>query len=624
MTEPPKQGPDSSAPESELAPEDDTIIAKAFWWSIAVFAIVGLAIGGVLYFRRGETPQEVIVEHDTDPPAPLVTTEIPFPDAPFRDITTEAGIEFVHESGARGEKLLPETMGGGCAFFDYDGDGDEDLLLVNGAPWPHNGESLRTRASLYRNDGTGRFEDVAPEAGLGEMMYGFGPAVGDFDNDGDPDLFIACLGRDRMFRNDDGVFVDVTDASGLGGPADAWSSSAAFLDYDNDGLLDLFVCTYIEWSRDIDIDLAFTMNGVDRAYGPPNQYRGTNSRLYRNQGDGSFADVSAEAGVEVANRFSGQPMGKALAVLPVDVDHDGWTDLLVANDTVENFFFRNTGEGGFEEVAVSAGLAVANTGVATAAMGIDAATYRNDDAMAVAIGNFAREMTSFYVSSDGKLWTDEAIGEGVGSPSRQRLSFGVLFLDYDLDGRADLLQANGHLEDTIAQVDPSQTYEQPTQLFWNRGPEARSAFAEAPAETIGDLARPIVGRGASCADIDNDGDLDLILTQTGAPPLLLRNTASEALGHHWLRVRPEGVRANRDGIGAWIELEANGVVQRRCVARGRSYISQTPNSATFGLGDETEVDRLTVIWPGGQRQDVAVDAIDRELVVRQADSDDGA
>ncbi len=624
MTEPPIRGPEPVTPDDELAREDDTIIAKAFWWSVAVFVGLGVIVGGVLYFNRSDAPEEVIVEKDPDPPAPLVTTEIPFPVLPFEDITAAAGIDFVHESGARGEKLLPETMGGGCAFFDYDGDGDEDLLLVNGRPWPHDDASARTRSGLYRNDGTGRFEDVTIEAGLDDVMYGFGPAVGDVDNDGDPDLFIACLGRDRMYRNDDGVFVDVTETSGLGGPDDAWSSSATFLDYDNDGRLDLFVCTYIEWSRDIDIDLGFTMNGVDRAYGPPNQYRGTNSRLHRNVGDGVFEDVSAEAGVQVANRFSGEPMGKALAVLAADVDHDGWTDLLVANDTVENFFFRNTGEGGFEELGASSGLAVANTGVATAAMGIDAATYRNDETMAVAIGNFAREMTSFYVSTDGQLWTDEAIGEGVGSPSRQRLSFGVFFFDYDLDGRPDLLQANGHLEDTIAQVDPSQTYRQPTQLFWNRGPEARSAFAEAPAETIGDLATPIVGRGAAHADIDGDGDLDVLLTQTGDAPLLLRNAAAETLGHHWLRVRLEGVRANREGIGAWIELEADGVVQRRCVTRGRSYLSQTPASVTFGLGDETDAARLTVIWPGGQRQDVAIEGVDREIVVRQADTDGDA
>ena len=606
-----------SGPDEELVPEDDAIIGVAFKWSLLALALIVLAVvAGRWLARERPAVAESVQRGPIEAPPSLDQTQAEMPRVRFVDITGKAGIDFVHTSGATGQKLLPETMGGGAAFFDYDGDGDPDLLLVNSDDWPEAGDGRPTMA-LYRNDGLGHFDDVTAEAGLDVSFYGQGVAVGDYDNDGRIDVFLSALGPNHLFRNTRASFRDVTDQTGVAGAPDGWSSSAGFFDYDNDGDLDLFVCNYVQWSRELDLQQDFTLNGTDRAYGPPKQYQGTHSSLYRNDGDGTFTDVSERAGIVVANPATGRPIGKALAVTFADANGDGWQDVFVANDTVQNFVFLNRGDGTFEEVGATSGIGFDNAGNATGAMGIDIGDVVNDGTLAVSIANFANEATSFYVQQQDRWqFVDRANAEGIGSPSRLRLSFGLFFFDYDLDGRLDLLQANGHLEDDINEVQSSQHYRQSAQLFWNCSEPGDACYAAVPEAELGDLAKPIVGRGATYADIDGDGDLDVLLTQTGDRPLLVRN--DQQLGHHWLRVRLVGRTANRDAIGSWVEVSAGGRTQRRQLMPTRSYLSQVELPITFGLGREARVEWLRVSWPGGQVQEVAVDSVDSLLVIEQA------
>jgi len=601
----------------DLDTGDDRIIGVAFKWSLIAVAVL-LLIGFVLFWvtREKKVAETIINREPVAAPDVLVQEQGQRPEVRFTDIGQETGITFVHTSGATGEKLLPETMGGGVAFFDPDGDGDEDLLFVNSRNWPHQANPNPPTMAFYRNQ-AGTFSDATKEVGLDVSLYGMGVAVGDIDSDGDPDLFISALGSNRLFRNDQGIFTDITQSSGVAGDEDAWSTSSGFFDADNDGDLDLFVCNYVLWSREIDIELAFSINGRDRAYGPPKLYRGTHSQLYFNQGDGVFVDVSESAGIQVNNPATGNPMGKSLAVTFVDIDRDGFMDIFVANDTIQNFLFKNLGDGRFEEFGASSGVAFDGMGSATGAMGIDVADYRNDGFLGIGIGNFANENTSFYVQQQRDPWqfAEMSNAVGIGSPSRLKLSFGLLFLDYDLDGNLDVAQANGHLENEINEVQPSQHYLQPAQLFWNRGKDATPTFAEVPSESLGDFAKPIVGRGAAMADIDNDGDLDVVFTQTGGPPLLLRN--EQATGNSWLRVKLKGTKVNPSAIGSWVELETNGQVQRQQVMPARSYLSQVPLSLTFGLGKAEKISRLEVIWSNGQRQIVTVEGLNREILITQ-------
>ena len=591
-----------------LVAEDDAIIGRAFRASMVVIVVLGAGIAALVWFFGREGAQKETHEIETAAPVQK-EIEAELPALVFTDVTASAGIDFSHENGAFGDKLLPETMGSGAAFLDYDDDGDADLLLVNSNHWPGElpeGEPPATMA-LYAGDGSGKFENVTAAVGLDVSFYGMGIAVGDYDCDGDSDLYFTAVGPNRMFRNDGNRFTEVD--AGVAGAEDAWSTCAAFFDADGDGDLDLYVGNYVRWSREIDLALDFRLTGLGRAYGPPMDFEGVYGKLYRNEGDGHFSDISSDAGIQVDNPASGTPVAKALGCLPVDADEDGDLDLFVANDTVQNHYFKNRGDGTFEEVGADLGLAYDRNGKATGAMGVDAAWYRDDGALGIAIGNFANEMSSLYVTQGGRGFADEAIPEGLGAPSRAHLSFGVFFFDVDLDGRLDLLQANGHIEADINQVQPSQHHAQPAQLFWNAGAGHRRTLIQVPSESLGPLAKPIVGRGGTYADIDGDGDLDVLLTQAGGAPLLLRN--DQTLGHHWLRIRLRGSDCNPRGIGARVELEAGGELQRRVVMPTRSYLSQVESTLTFGLGSTAAIERLRVTWPDGSQREWSELAVDR-------------
>jgi hypothetical protein len=624
MSRPPEQLDSRVDPETEE--RDDAVIAVALKWSLVALVILGLSGGALAWYLNQPAAPPPEKKTDLAKAAVRQRPQVEIPTTPFTDITREAGIDFVHENGAYGDKLLPETMGGGCAFFDFDNDDDVDLLLVNSQRWPWDprpDQPPPATSALYRNDGGGHFENITAGSGLDVSMYGMGAAIGDYDQDGLVDVFISAVGPDRLFRNlGGGKFADVTESAGVAGAAEEWGTSCGWFDYDRDGDLDLFVCNYLKWSKEYDLAQPFTLLGVGgRAYGRPQDFEGTLPYLYRNDG-GKFTDVSAEAGVQVRTADTGAPTGKSLGLTFADFDGDGWIDILVANDTVQNFLLHNQQNGTFDEIGAPAGVAFDIRGNARGAMGADVARFRNSDALGIAIGNFANEETALYVARGGELlFVDEAMASGLGPETRDVLTFGVCYLDYDLDGRVDLVCANGHLEDEINKVQASQHYEQPPQLFWNAGPQHGTEFLKVGADKCGrEFLEPMVGRAAAFADIDGDGDLDVLITATGRAPRLLRN--DQQLGHHWLRFRLKGGTSNPDAIGAWVEVKLNGPdgqprTLRQQVMPTRSYLAQVELPVTFGLGKADTIDAATVYWADGTVQPLENVAIDRLLVIEQ-------
>src|SRR5438552_1050830 len=519
----------------------------------------------------------------------------------FVDVTSSAGISFEHNSGAFGKKYLPETLGAGCAFFDYDNDGWLDILLVNGTDWPGH-KRQRATMKLYRNNRNGTFMDATHAAGLDLEMYGIGVAVGDYDNDGFADLYITCYGQNRLFHNNgNGTFSEVTKQAGLEGYA-GLSTSALWFDYDRDGHLDLLVANYVRWSPDADIYCS--LDGRTKSYCTPEAYSGATCWLFRNRGDGTFEDVTGKAGLH-------DPTSKSLGLTMLDYDLDGWPDVFVANDTQPNKLYRNNHNGTFSEKAVMAGVAFSEDGVARAGMGADAADYDNSGLPSLVVTNFSQQMVGLYRNEGHGFFVDEAPQSTVGKSSRLTLGFGCFFFDVDLDGRLDLLVANGHIDETITRVESTISYAESPHLFHNEG---GGKFRDVVGLVGKAFNQPKVARGAAYGDFDNDGDLDVLITTNNGPAYLFRNDCAV---NHSIRFRTVGAKSNRDGIGANIRIWTPEGVRWLTVKSGSSYLSQSDRSVTFGLGRFESIERAAIEWPSGLKQELGKLAADHTYVVEE-------
>lgn len=521
----------------------------------------------------------------------------------FRDITRAAGINFVHNNGAFGKKYLPETLGPGCAFFDYDNDGLPDILLINGQDWPGHALHGKTTLKLYHNNGNGTFTDVTAKSGLAAApMYGMGVAIGDYDNDGFDDIFITALGQSHLFHNNrNGTFTDATKQAGLWGPSE-FSTSAAWVDYDGDGKLDLVVGNYVDWSPEK--DLYCTLDGTRKSYCTPESYHGASVRLWHNLGDGKFEDATRRAGLYDAT-------SKTLGVAVLDYDGDGWPDLAFANDTQPNKLYRNNHDGTFTEKGVEAGIAFSEDGVARAGMGIDAADYDRSGRPSLLISNFSNQMLSLYHNEGHGLFIDEAPRSEIGRASLLSLGFASYFFDYDLDGWPDIFVANGHIDSDIERIQKRIAYRQPPLMFRNLG---NGKFDDVAASLGAAFATPRVARGAAYADIDNDGDLDLLITTNGGPAVLFRNDGGT---NHSLRVKLQGVKSNRDGIGAIVTVISGGAKQTQMMRSGSGYLSASELVLTFGLGHSAGDSEIDLRWPSGQTDRFTEVDPDQTLTVQE-------
>jgi enediyne biosynthesis protein E4 len=518
------------------------------------------------------------------------------------DVTRQAGISFLHNSGAFGKKYLPETLGSGCAFLDYDNDGWLDILLINGKDWPGHFRR-RTTMKLYRNNRNGTFTDVTRPSGLDVEMYGIGVAVGDYDNDGFDDIYITTYGQNHLFHNNgNGTFSDVTRAAGLEGYS-SLSTSALWFDYDRDGHLDLLVANYVQWSPQTDIYCS--LDGRTKSYCTPEAYPGTTCWLFRNRGDGTFEDVTGKSGLH-------DPTSKSLGLTMIDYDLDGWPDVFVANDTQPNKLYHNNGDGTFSETAVSAGVAFSEDGVARAGMGADAADYDNSGLPSLVVTNFSQQMVGLYRNEGHGLFIDEAPESSVGQSTRMTLGFGCFFFDVDLDGLLDLLVANGHIDAGINRVESSITYAETPRLFHNEG---HDRFREVESLVGKSFAAPKVARGAAYGDYDNDGDLDVLITTNNGPAYLYRNDQTT---NHSICFSTVGVRSNRDGIGANIRIWTPEGMRWLTVKSGSSYLSCSDRRITFGLGAYKSIERTLIEWPSGVKQELGPLEADRSYVVEEA------
>ena len=520
----------------------------------------------------------------------------------FVDVTTEAGITFKHVNGASDRKFYLETMGSGTAFLDYDNDGDLDLYIVNGAPLPGFETATPPANILYQNDGDGRFIDVTAAAGVGDTGYGIGCVAADYDNDGDADLYVTNFGANLLYQNNgDGTFTDVTTHAGVDG-GDKWSSSCAFVDYDHDGNLDLYVVNYLDY--DIAGDRDWHDPRGQRIYANPQVYPGVSDILYRSNGDGTFSDVTRQAGVYNDD-------GKGLGVTCGDYDNDGRIDIYVANDTTPNFLYRNVGDGRFVDIGPFAGAAYNEHGVAEGGMGVDFGDYNNDGSLDIFVTNFSNETNTLYHNTTDGALIDFSNIAGLGEVSFLKLAFGTKFFDADNDGALDLFVANGHLYPTESDA---LEYAQTDQLFINTG---EGTFVDLSEESGEYFSIKRVGRGATFGDYDNDGDTDIFVVNLNQKGVLLRNEGGNR--HNWLMIKTVGVKSNRDGIGARVEVATRSHSQIREVQAGSSYLSGHDLRLIFGLGTETKAETIRITWPSGVQQTLTDVEANQLIIINEED-----
>jgi hypothetical protein len=595
--------------ESNSTAGDDASIGRALRSSLLLAAIVALVVA-IWWFRwKGHQPPSpplptyIPLEPPSVPP-PRFADKVPFE---FEDVTQQAGLNASVPNGATGQKLLPETMAGGCAVFDYDSDGDQDILTIGNSPWQDEGKNDVASVRLYQNDGSGHFSDVTHAARLDFTLHGMGAAAADYNNDGLMDVFLSGVGTHRLLRNRGGWFEDVTAVAGITKDSKGWSTGCGWWDYDHDGDVDLFVANYVAWSREIDLKLECTVSGVGRSYCRPELFAGSHLHLYRNDGADRFTDVSDAAGLIVRDRYTNALVGKSLGLTAVDLDLDGWLDIIVTNDTTQNFVFHNQRNGAFREIGAQCGLGFDATGQARRQFGVDAAWMAETGGWGVACGTAAGEPLGFFKAARGLLqFTDDSMPTGLGRESRVPNKFAPLMCDFDLDGRLDLFIANGQVDAEMEQLRSSQTHAQYPDLYSNIGD---GRFAKIPVDKLGSIGGPIVARGAAIADFDGDADPDVLLVANGGPLRLLRN--QQLSGNHWYRVRVSGPEA----IGARVELTVRGTKQIWLASPYRGYLSQSEAAVTFGLGTADRIEHLKVYWTDGETWDRENLPADQTLVL---------
>jgi hypothetical protein len=517
----------------------------------------------------------------------LLSRALPPAAVSFTDIARTAGITFVHDNAWTPEKYLIESMGAGCAWIDYDQDGFMDLYLVNGAATKIYTPKQPLSSALYRNKGDGTFIDVTKPAGVGaEGLFGMGVAVGDFDNDGFPDLFVLGYGRCILYRNNgQGAFTDVTARARVENRG-MWASSAAWFDYDNDGNLDLVIANYVDWTPERNFYCGDQGPGM-RSYCHPNVFHGQPAALYHNNGDGTFTDASQSSGV-------GPKAANGLGVVTFDYNNDGWQDVFISNDAQPNHLFHNKGDGTFREVGYLAGAAVSGDGQMEAGMGVDAADTTGSGRLDLYVCHLDMQLNRFYRNMGDESFTDATLSSKMGYDTYQVSGFGTKFLDYDNDGAMDLFVANGHVMDNIQLYHPDTTYAEPKQMFRNTG---RGRFENVSDRLGPDMQQPHVSRGAATGDFDNDGDLDILVSSCGQRPQLLRNDGGNA--NHWLELLPIGTKSNRDGVGARVKVTAGDLAKYDQRKGGMSYQSAQDPRLHFGLGQHDLVDAVEIVWPSG-------------------------
>ncbi len=534
---------------------------------------------------------------------PRIVRALPEPIYPFDEITAEkSGIHWTHTAGKSQERFLPETTGPGCAFLDYDNDGWMDIYLVNSGKCDFYDPNPALRNALYRNNRDGTFTDVTEKARVPGGGYGQGVAVGDYDGDGFPDIYVAQYGRSILYHNNgDGTFTDVTEKAGVAAPG--WSSSAVWFDYDNDGKLDLFVCQFVEFSKTLNKSCGPGEEGK-HGYCIPRLYKPTSSWLFHNNGDGTFTDVSKTSGI--ANS-----LGKAWGVVATDLNNDGLLDLFVSNDTVPNFVFMNRGKGRFEENATYAGVAYSADGRARSGMGLDSADFNQDGWMDLFVANIDLERFSIYQNNHDETFDDQAGPTGIGMATRLMSGWGLKFFDYDNDGNLDLFLANGNPDDLIESLHSQVKYQEPLMLFHNTGKGLQNVSAQSgPA-----FAKPLSARGMAIGDFDNDGGIDVLVSVNDGAPVLLRNTVGSQ--NHWLGINLVGKKSNPDAIGARITYQSGDLKQQRMKVGGGSFLSSHDPRIVLGIGKRTKVDSLEIQWPqpSGKIERITELPIDRYITI---------